>query len=225
MYVDRMVVVSSRDSAVMVDCPYSKSFTDFAHMRGGLWSDGSKRWMFDSRDEFAVRATLIDIYGTDDSASCQKVDVRLSLDGMRDRVDGTGRLFICGREVARRRYCARYVDLGESVVIVTGGFPREADYRGRPILAPEAATVLEVRGVPVQAAERARSKYPEAVTLLGGYDLEALRVEREFHATRIAALDALIAGREAATEVDDLADLEDTDDGSPDGCSGEAAEG
>jgi hypothetical protein len=217
------VKVTNREGALAVYCPYSKSFVSFAHMRGGKWSDGTDQWLFDPRDEFAVRSTLIDIYGTDDSASCQKIDVRLSLDNMAESVGG-GRLFTCGREIARRRYWDRYVELGDDVVILAGGFPKKTrSYKA--LLEPEHGTVLEVRGVPVQAAERALRKHPNAVRLLGSYDLEALKAEREFHATRIAALNELIARREAIAEEDPLADLQDGNDAASDCSDGEAAEG
>lgn len=217
------VKVTARDGTLAVCCPYSKSFVSFAHMRGGKWSDGTDQWLFDPRDEFAVRATLIDIYGTDDSANCPKIDVRLNLDGMKEQTN-TGRLFTCGREIARRRYWDRYVELGDDVVILAGGFPKETrSYKA--LLEPKPGTVLEVRGVPVQAAEKTLRKHPNAVTLLGDYDLEALKTEREFHAARIAALDKLIARREAIAEEDPLADLQDDDDAASDCSDGEAAEG
>lgn len=217
------VKVTARDGALSVYCPYSKAFVSFAHMRNAKWSDGIDQWLFDPRDEFAVRATLIDIYGTDDSASCQKVNVRLNLDELPEQAKAK-RLFICGREVAWRKQSDRFVELGDSVVVVAGGFPRES--RGyKPALEPDPGTVLEVRDVPVQAAERALRKHPTAVTLLGGYDLEALKTEREFHAARIAALDKLIARREAVAKEDSLADLQDDDDAASDCGGGEVAEG
>ncbi len=75
-----MIKVEVRNGMLAVTCPFSHTFVSFAKMRGGTWSDGVRQWLFDPRDEFAVRSTLADIYGTDDYESCAKTDVRLALD-------------------------------------------------------------------------------------------------------------------------------------------------
>ena len=211
-----MIKVEVRNGMLAVVCPYSRTFVSFAKMRGGTWSDGVRQWLFDPRDEFAVRSTLADIYGTDDYESCAKTDVRLALDGMRDEWDGYDRLFVCGREIARRKYYDSYVELGEDVVLIEGGFPRKASYRGEPVLCPEDGTILEVRGVPVTAAEKALKKWPDAVTILGEYDITKLQEERDFHAKRIVELDGLIARYSGIfSEGDVIADLQDNDDEAP----------
>ena len=69
-----MIKVSAGEGLLKVTSPYNKEFVSFARMRGGKWSDGQKVWMFDPRDEFAVRSVLIDIFGTDDYESCPIVD-------------------------------------------------------------------------------------------------------------------------------------------------------
>lgn len=211
-----MIKVEVRNGMLAVVCPYSRTFVSFAKMRGGTWSDGVRQWLFDPRDEFAVRSTLVDIYGTDDYESCAKTDVRLALDGMRDKWDGYARLFVCGREIARRKYYDSYVELGEDVVLIEGGFPRKASYRGEPVLCPEDGTILEVRGVPVTAAEKALKKWPDAVTILGEYDITKLQGERDYHAKRIVELDGLIARYSGIfSEGDVIADLQDNDDEAP----------
>lgn len=211
-----MIKVETRNGMLAVVCPYSQTFVSFAKMRGGKWSDGARQWLFDPRDEFAVRSTLVDIYGTDDYEGCAKTDVRLVLDGMRDEWDGYSRLFMCGREIARRKYHDSYVELGEDIVLIAGGFPRKASYRGEPVLCPDDGTILEVRGVPVMAAEAALQQYPEAIMVLGDYDISKLREERDFHAKRIAELDGLIARYSGIFREDDIiADLQDDDDEAP----------
>lgn len=221
--VKRMVKVDRSNGMLAVTCPYSKSFVSFAKMRGGKWSDGTKQWMFDERDEFAIRSTLIDIYGTDDYESCEKTDVRIELDELQSLVKGRDRLFFLGRELVRRRYYDNYVTLGTGVVMLEGGFPREAGGYREPELKPHKGTVLEVRDVPVTAAEAALKKWPEAVTVLGEYDLEALQAERDFHAKRIKELDALIARYSGVfQEGEIIADLQDDDDEPPDGGDEEA---
>lgn len=55
-----MIKIESRNGMLAVTCPYSRTWVSFAKMRGGTWSDGVRQWLFDPRDEFAVRSTLID---------------------------------------------------------------------------------------------------------------------------------------------------------------------
>ena len=220
-----MIKVEVRNGMLAVVCPYSRTFVSFAKMRGGTWSDGVRQWLFDPRDEFAVRSTLADIYGTDDYETAP-TDVRLALDGVRDKWDGYDRLFVCGREIARRKYYDSYVELGEDVVLIEGGFPRKASYRGEPFLCPEEGTILEVRGVPVTAAEKALTKWPEAVTVLGEYDISKLQEERDYHAKRIVELDGLIARYGGIfSEGDIIADLQDGDDEAPADSSKQAVAG
>jgi hypothetical protein len=84
-------------------------------------------------------------------------------------------------------------------------------------LAPEDGTILEVRGVPVTAAEKALKQWPDAVTILGEYDITKLQEERDFHAKRIVELDGLIARYSGIfSEGDVIADLQDDDDEAPD---------
>ncbi len=146
------------------------------------------------------------------------MDVRLKLDHL--RVTGE-RLFCLGRELARRRYVEYYVDLGQGVAVVAGGFPPQGGGRRGPALDPEPGTVLEVRDVPVAIAERMHQKHPEAVEIMGKLDLTKLQQEREFLAKRLAELDEIIA-RHAEPKEDDLADLQDDDDGAPAASGGEA---
>lgn len=205
--------------------PYSKRFVEFAHMRNAKWSDSLKCWLFDPRDEFALRSTLIDIFGTDDYEQCAKVDARVRLDEIKSLAMRVSRLFFFGRELARRRYSDRYVDLGPGVVIVSGGFPPTG---GRHCeLDPFPGTVLEARGVPVQKAEQVQAKYAQAVEILGEYDLTRLREEREYHLKRVAEIDALLARGVTVGDEEEgiLADLEDDIDEAPGDGRREAVQG
>lgn len=207
-----MIKVETRNGMLAVTCPFSRAFLSFSHMRGGKWSDSLQQRLFDPRDEFAVRSTLIDIYGTDDYESCAKATVRVELDKLDGDMVSDERLFLLGRELAYRKFSDSYVDLGTDVVLITGGFPRKS----RQGLDPQEGTVLEVRGVPVMAAEAALQQYPEAIMVLGDYDISKLREERDFHAKRIAELDGLIARYSGIfSEGDVIADLQDKDDEAP----------
>lgn len=211
--------------ALAVQCPYTKAFTSFAHSRGGKWSDGKKCWMFDPRDEFAVRSTLTDIYGTDDYEVCEKVDVRLDLGQM--KTYGKQRLFVCGREVAVRRYHDYRVDLGYGVVVIAGGFPRTSPERREVVLGTDDGTILEVRGVPVGILPKSRAQLGDALAVLGRMDIEKLRMEREYCLKRIEEIDRLIEWAENTPDEEErlYAELSDDPDEPPESSGGEAVAG
>jgi hypothetical protein len=190
-----------------VQSPYSKQFADFAHMRNAIWSDSKKAWAFDPRDEFAVRSTMIDIYGTDDYNSCNKVDVRVALDNIDTDCK---RIWICGREVVYRKYYDRHVNLGEGVAIISGGFADRGNFRSEGCNA-EKETVLEIRDVPCRAAEKSLLEYPNNIKIISGINREVLLNERQKCAERIIEIDKLLEIKEA----DLLDDLSDNDDGAP----------
>jgi hypothetical protein len=200
-----VIKVSAGEGLLKVTSPYNKEFVSFARMRGGKWSDGQKVWMFDPRDEFAVRSVLIDIFGTDDFDSCPKVNVRVKLDHFR-----IGDEFVLfGRQLLRRRYADRRVDIADGVVVISGGFPPEGGSRRHPAISPEPGTTIEVRDVPRDIAMRAWTENKEAIELLGALDLEALKEEKEALLRRIEQIDQMIADLEAESERDELADLYD----------------
>ena len=188
-------------SEFLCRCPYTKKFVEAAKMRGGKWSDSLKRWIFDIRDEMAIRGTLVDIYGTDDYATCQKRTVRINLD---DFSTNGNRLVLCGREVAKRRESWQKVWLGEGVVLLEGGFadePRQAGVYALP------GTTIEVRDVPQMAAENLFTKHPDHVVIIGGIDREALLLERESLLRRVADIETLLADKPEEDEI--IADLQD----------------
>lgn len=220
-----MIGVTVNDGIILVQCPYNKEFVDFAHMRNAKWSDSRRHWMFDPRDEFAVRSTLTDIYGTDDYEACEKVDVRLDLGQM--KTYGKQRLFVCGREVAVRRYHDYRVDLGYGVVVIAGGFPRTSPERREVVLGTDDGTILEVRGVPVGILPKSREQLGEALTVLGRMDIEKLRAEREYCLKRIEEIDRLIEWAENIPDEEErlYAELSDDPDEPPESSGGEAVAG
>ncbi len=199
-----MIKVLAGEGLLKVTSPYNKEFISFARMRGGRWSDGEKVWMFDPRDEFAVRSALIDIFCTDDFDSCPKVNVRVKLDHFR-----IGDEFVLfGRQLLRRRYSDR-LDMDGSVVLVAGGIPKVGGTYRNPEIAHEKGTVIEVRDVPRDIAMRVWSENKDGVELLGSVDAEALREEKASLIKRIEQIDQMIADLEDEREADDLADLYD----------------
>lgn len=200
-----MIKVTVGEGILKVSAPFNREFVSFARMRGGKWSDGQKVWMFDPRDEFAVRTTLIDIFGTDDYETCRKVSVRVKLDHFRFEDE----FVLFGRQLVRRRFAGRYVEIDDGVVLVRGGFPQEGGRRRNPEIAPEPDTVIEVRDIPRDIAMRTWAENRDAIELLGGIDVEALKEEKTALLKRIEQIDQMIAEIESTEVVDDLADLYD----------------
>ena len=212
-----MIAVKVTPGTIEVTTPYNGEFVAFARMRKAIWKEERRAWLFDPRDEFAIRSTLIDIFGTDDYEHCEKVDVRLSLNGLQHPC---GHLAMFGWELARRPYRDYSVKLGAHVVVVKGGFPSSGGSRNTPQLEAKKDTVLEIRDVPRIAAEREWSKHPENVEILGGLDRERLVREREQLQKRLDEIDLLLSAMDAKEASDDdvIPDLEDSVDATPESC-------
>lgn len=206
----RMAIrVDHWQDSVLAICPYASSFSDFAHNRRAKWSDALKGWLFDRRDEVAVHGTMIDIYGTDDYASCEKVDVRIDLDGWKTN---STRIFTCGREVAFRPLYQKPVRLGDGVILITGGFADHSEGCHPRICEALPGTVLEVRDVPVLAAAKCLKAHPDHAEIVGSNVRELLLQEREILERRIETIDGLLSAManmstNADTEI--IADLRD----------------
>lgn len=200
-----MIKVDVKPGVIEVQSPYNAEFVSFARMRGGKWSDSKKVWIFDPRDEFAIRSTLIDIFGTDDYANCEKISVRVNVDDF--EVEDEFVLF--GRQLLRRRYSDRRVDVEDGVIVVHGGFPDMGGSRRYPEIKPHKGTVLEVRDVPRDIAVRVWAENKGTVELLGAVDIERLREEKATLLKRIEKIEQMIIEFETEGESDDLADLYD----------------
>lgn len=133
--------------SVALTSPYHPDLPRAARHLGGHWS--GERWFFDLRDEAGVRSLAREIYGTDGDDGAELVTVRLRLNAGRTWTD---ELYWGGRQIARRFSRDSHVQLGDDVVVVTGGFPAHGGSRKNPAVAAEEGTVLEVRDVPAPAA-------------------------------------------------------------------------
>ncbi len=200
-----MIKVFVGEGLLKVTSPYNKEFVSFARMRGGKWSDGQKVWMFDPRDEFAVRSTLIDIFGTDDYEQAVKVSVRVKL----DHFDLDGEFVLFGRQLLRRKYRDSKVEIDNGVITIQGGYAWSGGSGRYPLIAPEDGTVIEVRDVPRDIAMRTWAQHKEGITLLGAIDIETLKEEKTALLKRIGQIDQMILDLENEREVDGLADLYD----------------
>lgn len=197
-----MIKVEVTEGAIEVKSPYCEEFVDFAHMRGGAWSDSKEIWMFDKRDEFAVRTALNDIYGTDDYESCEKVDLRFDFYGIYRR-KSNWQLFACGRWFVRNKWDD--VKLANNAVVIEG----DLYSKGNKVKGDE-GTIIELRAIPKRAAEKFKKEYPEHVEIIGGLDIQKLKDEKKEILKRVVDIEETIEMLEQEPEeggiIDDLQD-------------------
>ena len=180
-----MVKVTVKEGIIEALSPYSEEFVSFAHMRGGKWSKQKEVWMFDTRDEFAVRSALIDIYGTDDYETCEKVDIRFNFHALYYRTNHY-RLFACGQEFARTKW--DNIKLSDNTVVAEGEL-----YANKNTVQGDKDTIIEMRAVPKLAAEKFYRENPDSVEIIGGLNIQRLKDERKDLEKRIAEIDETIA--------------------------------
>lgn len=102
-------------------------------------------WVFDLRDEEAVRAQLRDVYGDDGTGSVELVDVRVK---MSDVNTGGRQVWMWDRCVAERAERDFPVRLGRGVVVVEGDFGGRGGSVKYPAVEAPDDVVIEVRDVP-----------------------------------------------------------------------------
>jgi hypothetical protein len=169
------------DDGLFVWSPYHKDLPSDAKKLGGRWSPQARAWIFDPRDESRVRDLYREIYGTDGSP-CETVTVRYTVDSVDE--DET-ELYVCGRQVARKRYRDESPRLGDGVVVISGGFPRIFGSRKNPRLGGE-GTVLEIRDVPRKCAE------DEDLEIVSEIDRDGLKAERDSLLKRLAEINEIL---------------------------------
>ncbi len=141
---------TSGKPAIVVQSPFHPGFPARARQLGGIWSVNHRHWVFDARDEAAVRVLCIEIYGTDGSGPVPTLDIELSLDGLSD----TGELWGFGRQLAWR-HANWPVRLGDGVRVLRGGFPDVLVGRRAMGLHWAEGTVLLIRDVPASLLDTA----------------------------------------------------------------------
>ena len=173
-----MVTITKDGKRLAVKSPYDAEFVDGAKDLGGKWDRDTETWVFDVRDEAAVRTLARDIYGTDGSdADGARVTIRVPLP-----VFSQGQEFrVAGMTLASRRYRDSRVQLGDGVVIVEGGFPSKGGSVKNPQLEGKPGTVLEVRDILASVAAKILEEAGGA-TIVGDAEtvpVEELQAERK----------------------------------------------
>lgn len=173
------ITITQQADRLAVASPYNPGFPPSAKALGGRWHPETKTWRFDPRDEDRVRGLCREVYGTDGSGDVPTVTVRIVVDDDNLESDQTS-WFVAGREVARVYDRDGGARLAEGVVVVSGKL-FSCGSRRHPTLGIEDGTVLELRDVPVAAAEAAQRDapgwYQVAVVSQEDVDRGALRAE------------------------------------------------
>lgn len=193
------VLIERQGDMLGVTCPYNPDFGRKAKQIAGQWDGKVKTWIFDARNEELVRKLLIDVYGTDDSATAELVSVKLVItrpDEAECRVGPTcGSLVIAGRVVAAATGRDSGARLGEGVVVVNGGFKSGGSMKNWETRV-KSNTVIIMHDVPKAVAEEAVSHWEEGSEIVSSQpkiDVEALKAERERLLARVAEIDTMVS--------------------------------
>jgi len=144
-------VEKTREAGTMliVRVPFHPHFVRRAPIVGSVWS--ADHWRFHGRDEQAVRRLCFEIFGTDGRV-VDTCDARIDLAAYASHFAlSVSALYFAGKLIASRRVSGQ-IDMGDSVVIVTGYFRKSVGISTGPApspLHPSDGMVVEVRDVPL----------------------------------------------------------------------------
>jgi len=149
------VRVLTEGGRLAVAAPYHPAFPDRARALGGRWDPRRFVWTFDAREEAAVRAVLVDIFGEDGSGNVPRVDVRLFISDWPHP-----ELWLFGRLVLRRPGRDLPVRPGPGVAILSGEFARRGGSSKHPEISCglSGEVVVIVHDVPLSLAQRAAER-------------------------------------------------------------------
>jgi len=194
-------------AGLYVFAPYNKIFVDRAKVdHSGRWDAQKRAWRFRTSDEAGVRQLVLSVYGTDGSAAAETVDVlvRTGPGGLKSSGES-----ICseslGRDLVKKSERDTTAWLTEGVSLHSGPrFPSRSGSAKYPTCSDGTRVrVLLVRGVPRSLAEQAVVASPQIYRIARTreeIDAVALREERERIVARLAAIDALLSGKEESEE-------------------------
>ncbi|MFD8705878.1 hypothetical protein ACFV1W_25285 [Kitasatospora sp. NPDC059648] len=184
-------VITLDNGRIALVSPYDPDVPAAARKIGGRWDSTAKYWHFDGRDEERVRELALEIFGTDGTpeAEADTVTIRWDISGA-----NTEELRYSGRLVARRRSRDERPQLGQGVILISGGFPARGGSEKYPKLDAKAGTVVEIRDLPRAAVD---ADDPDVTIVDERVDVEALQAERERIVARLAEIDAVLAAHGA----------------------------
>jgi hypothetical protein len=188
-------ITKTEGSKLAVVSPYNPDVPARARALGGKWSASDRAWVFDSRDEQAVRALLLDVYGSDGSDDGDVATIRITTNrGMcsRDREA----LYVGPVEVGRAFGRDSGAKLADNVVFIEGSLTSGGSRKNWDTRTSDDA-VFEVRDIPRAVAEKIvrenANDWGIASIVIVDDDADrsvALKTERERLVARIAEIDA-----------------------------------
>lgn len=103
---------------INVFCPFDDKFVKAAGNISGKFDHSLKCWTFPARSDQKVRTLLIDIFGTDDSASSPKIDIRVTFTEL--YYANQNSIKLGGRLIARATSRDSGAKLGDDVDLISG---------------------------------------------------------------------------------------------------------
>lgn len=144
------VIVKQRDGKLCVKCDFNRDFINEVKSLGGTWH--SPYWCVPEENGEQLSILLLRIYG-EDGTEQERVTVVVLLDFLKeDRANAVYRMD--GKILCQRRTRDSRVQLGEDVVLLSGGFGDSGGSSSRPLVNANPKTSLRVSNVPMLLFER-----------------------------------------------------------------------
>jgi hypothetical protein len=145
-----MTTITATESQISVTGDYNAAFIAKARNLAGKWCEPN--WVFDIRDEAAVRAAALECYGTDGFVT-DLVDVRVTLPKGDAGFPECEPIVLFGHTVARAFGRDSGATLGAGVVVEAGGFGSSGSRKNWYTSAQD-GTVVILRDVSRRLVER-----------------------------------------------------------------------
>jgi hypothetical protein len=198
------ITITTVGTRIELCSPFSYTVKERAKQMGGRWDASSGCWTFDVRDLFAVRAMLVEVFGTDDTDVVREtIQIRTKCEVT---AEGTA-IVLMGVELAVATGRDSGARLGDGVLIIEGHAGSGGSRQNwRTQLA--AGTVLELRDLPSRTAARIRARLLDTEKPTKNFEFvatvaappSALAAERAAIVAQIAALQARLAEIDAAVQ-------------------------
>lgn len=185
-----MTTITTTEDQVIVTGDYNAEFVEQARKLAGKWKNPS--WVFDIRNEDAVRKACLECYGTDGLVT-DLVDVRITFpDGFESPYCESINVF--GRTVARAFGRDSGARPGDGIVLEEGGFSSGGSSRNW-LTKAKSGTKVVMRDVSRRLVEANADKdvLLEIIGSTSDIDRDALAAEREKLVARITEIDAQLA--------------------------------
>lgn len=155
---NKTISVVEKNETVDVTCPYAPEFIQVARQLGGKFGAGV--WVFPLRRSDAVRAALMDVFGTDGHQGGETVYLCVKLDALKR----TDEIRIAGVTWIRKAGRDDTPQVTPPAAIVKGRLLERGGSTKYPEITFEVGTVLEVP-IPSEIARKLVSEYPDTYSI------------------------------------------------------------